>query len=272
VWTGPGEDDVNGADDIVCLEGGEVAFHGPAAAWERWSGRDRYRFPDPPARADARAMTTARDGVAVAFRSVDFAWSDQPVFTSFDLEVGRGECVGVAGGNGSGKSTLLYLAGGVVRPARGEVAVNLPARGRRQPVFLLPQSPERMFFAESVEEELTFGLRRLGAGADEGRRRAAVALDGVGLDAAAVMSRQPFDLSYGEMRRVAFAVADALEPALLLLDEPTACIDPDGVALFYGLLDRYRVAGTTVMVASHDRRALAACDRVVTIDAIGDGR
>jgi energy-coupling factor transporter ATP-binding protein EcfA2 len=129
-----------------------------------------------------------------------------------------------------------------------------------------------MFFAESVEEELTFGLRRLGVGGNESRKQAAAALDGVGLDAVSVLRRQPFDLSYGEMRRVAFAVAGVLEPALVLLDEPTACLDPGGVALFYRLLDRYRNAGTTVMVASHDRRALDACDRVVTIDANDCGR
>jgi energy-coupling factor transporter ATP-binding protein EcfA2 len=207
--------------------------------------------------------------VMVEFDGVSFGYDDDDVFSRLDLSIGAGDCVGVSGPNGAGKSTLLLLAAGVLEPRRGRLARRFErARSRgRQPVFYLPQSPERMFFAETVLEELAFGLRRLGLSGDDAHRRAAAALEEVGLDPGRVLEQQPFDLSYGEMRRVAFAVAGALEPALLLLDEPTACLDPEGVALFYDLLDAHRAAGTTVVVASHDRRALGACDRVFALEA-----
>jgi energy-coupling factor transporter ATP-binding protein EcfA2 len=201
---------------------------------------------------------------------VAFDYDGRAVFDGLDLSVGRGECLGVTGANGTGKSTLLLLAGGALAPGGGRVWREPSPPGRGGGVFFMPQSPERMFFAESVLEELSFGLRRLGITGDEAERRAESAIDAVGLDPARVLARQPFDLSYGEMRRVAFAVAGVLEPSLLLLDEPTACLDPDGVTLFYRLLARYRRAGTTVIIASHDPRAIAACDRVVSLD--GDAR
>jgi energy-coupling factor transport system ATP-binding protein len=256
VWVGPSESSVVHADRVVCLDDGAVVFHGEAREWDSFPGRDALRFPDPPAASPRRGS-----GVALTFDGVYFDYDGHDVFTGLDLVVNGGECLGVAGDNGSGKSTLLLLAGGVLEPSRGRLE-----RGASGPAFFLPQSPERMFFAESVREELSFGLRRLGLAEAEALRRASAALEGVGLDPAAVLPRQPFDLSYGEMRRVAFAVAGALEPSLLLLDEPTACLDPDGVALFYRVLERQRQAGTAVVVASHDPRALSACDRVVSLD------
>lgn len=272
VWVGPGEasdaSDANleRADTVVCLERGRVGFHGAVDAYRRWPGRAAFEFPATPERDGRGGVGSA----VVELEGVSFAYDDREVLSGIDLAIGEGECLGVSGRNGTGKSTLLLLAAGVLDPRAGRLTrrfERITSRGN-QHVFYLPQSPERMFFAETVLEELAFGLRRLGLSAVDARQRAATALADVGLDPERVLRQQPFDLSYGEMRRVAFAVAGALEPALLLLDEPTACLDPRGVALFYDLIDAHRAAGTTVVVASHDHRALDACDRVFALDAV----
>lgn len=257
VWAGPGEDDVERADTVVCLEDGAITFQGDTAAWRRWPGRDDFAFSPPP--PPQGGVAGAGDAVAV-FEGVSFDYGSGPVLSGVDLSVRSGECLGVTGSNGAGKSTLLLLAGGALAPTAGQVT------GGGGAVFYLPQSPERMFFAETVEEEVAFGLRRRGVSKDEARRRAHAALEDVGLAPARIARRQPFDLSFGEMRRVAFAVASVLEPALLLLDEPTACLDPRGVGLFYDLIERERSRGTAVVVASHDPRAVSVCDRVIELD------
>lgn len=265
VWAAPGESELEGADEVVCLDGGAVSFRGAPAEYREWPGRSALVPPPPPS---PRGAPSPGGDPEVEFDEVSFAYGrGAEVLSRFDLTVRSGECVGVAGDNGSGKSTLLLLAGGVLEPSRGRLVRrhSRAASGGEQHVFYLPQSPERMFFAETVREELTFGLERLGMGASRARERAAAALSEVGLDPGRFLEQTPFHLSAGEMRRVAFAVALSLEPSLLLLDEPTASLDPAGVAELYRLLERWRASRTTVVIASHDRRFLSACDRVVSL-------
>jgi energy-coupling factor transporter ATP-binding protein EcfA2 len=131
-------------------------------------------------------------------------------------------------------------------------------------VFLLFQSPERMFFAESVAEELAFGLERLGMEPSERERRSRSALERAGLPPESFLDRAPLTLSPGEMRRVAFAIALSLEPELLLLDEPTSCLDAEAGEVLTSILASRRSQGGTTIVASHDASYLAGvCDRVV---------
>jgi len=263
VWVSPGDLAIDDAQTVVCLDSGAVVFHGSKAEFDGWPRYQDHVFPQPPARADVTPDGGAR---ALVFDNVSFGYGDGDVLTGLNLSVGAGECVGIAGRNGSGKTTLLLLAGGVLEPGSG-TRTPAPSTGTHR-AFYMPQSPERMFFAETVLEELAFGLRSLGVTGREARVRAAGALELVGLDPDMFLERQPFQLSCGEMRRVAFAIAGVMEPSLLLLDEPTAGLDPGGVALFYELLDTFRRAGTTILLASHDRRALGACDRVVSLDAV----
>jgi energy-coupling factor transport system ATP-binding protein len=251
VWATPGEDAVL-ARDAVVLEAGAVAYAGPATGWAPETRPRR-----------ARAATGGAGPPILSMRRVSFSYGRVPVFRGLDLSVRAGECVGVFGRNSAGKSTLLLLAGGALAPEAGNVARN----DASAPVLYLPQSPERLFFAETVRDEIEFGIRRRGLPRDDMIRRTAESLRGVGLDPETFADRSPFRLSYGEMRRVAFAVAEALAPALLLLDEPASCLDADGQAAVVDLIERRVRAGGAVIVASHDRAQLeASCDRIVTLE------
>ncbi len=206
-------------------------------------------------------------GNAVEFDSVDFGYDGRPAVTGVDIGVPRGECVGLTGPNGAGKSTVLGLAAGLFEPSAGSVVRNTDGGPARRDVFYLFQSPERMFFAETVAEELEFGLERLGLARDECEQRARSALESAGLAGSEYPGRAPLSLSPGEMRRVAFAIALSLEPELLLLDEPTSCLDAGGVTVLESILAARRLGGGTTMVASHDVAFLVGvCDRIVWLD------
>jgi energy-coupling factor transporter ATP-binding protein EcfA2 len=290
VWATPGGEELEHAGAAIALDNRTVAFRGTLDGLYQWSKESGYAFEPPPVRALARALG-ANDRVAdmsqlagwigEAFRAVDaapadppaidsptslrlesvsFSYGDTPVFDNLSLTVRRGEVVGLSGINASGKSTLLLLAAGVHKPSAGKLERDA-ARA-----FLLPQTPEDLFFAETVREELTFGLKRAGVAKEESQTRAAASLRTVGLDPEAFLDRFPFHLSLGEMRRVAFAVARVMEPELLLLDEPTSCLDTSGITALRELITEERKRETTVIVASHDVSLLCeVCDRVVVV-------
>jgi len=215
----------------------------------------------------ARDVSQPRAGNAVEFDAVDFGYDGRPAVTGVDIGVPRGECVGLTGPNGAGKSTVLGLAAGLFEPSAGSVVRNTDGGPARRDVFYLFQSPERMFFAETVAEELEFGLERLGLARNECGQRARSALESAGLAGSEYPGRAPLSLSPGEMRRVAFAIALSLEPELLLLDEPTSCLDGGGVTVLESILAARRLGGGTTMVASHDVAFLVGvCDRIVWLD------
>jgi energy-coupling factor transport system ATP-binding protein len=262
VWATPG-DDVALAREAVVLEGGRVVFAGAASGCPVDAGEDdaTARAADPGRRPDPRGRESC-----LRFDSVSFAYEKAPVLHDLNLDVARGECLGVTGRNSAGKSTLLLLAGGALEPASGRVHRDAERNG----VLYLPQSPERLFFAETVLEEVCFGLERRGASRETARERASTALCDVSLDPGVFAARSPFQLSLGEMRRVAFAIAAALEPGLLLLDEPSSCLDRAGRGVLDALVRARLHAGASVIVASHEEAHLArVCDRVV---AVVDGR
>jgi energy-coupling factor transporter ATP-binding protein EcfA2 len=216
-------------------------------------------------RPDEPSSAREADPVVV-LGCVDFGYDGNPVLKSVDFRLVTGECVGLAGHNGAGKSTLLGLLAGVHKPDGGllEQKFKSITDGRRQNIFYLFQSPEQLFFAESVAEEIGFGLKRLGLEAGERKRRSFEALERVGLDPDVYLPREPLTLSPGEMRRVAFAIAVALQPALLLLDEPSSCLDPAGRRILDSVIINRRENRDTTVVASHDASFLAeVCDRVV---------
>jgi len=263
VWATPGADDVELARTAIVLENGRVTCEGVSAfvaarlKEEAESAREPASAPHN-ATAAARATT---DSARVRFESVSFSYGKQSVIVGLDLDVAAGECVGIAGPNGSGKSTLLLLAGGALAPASGRITRVVGENG----VLYLPQSPERLFFAETVIEEITFGLKRRGMKSDSASRRAEDALNQVGLEAAHFVTRSPFELSFGEMRRVAFAIAWAMESDLLLLDEPASCLDANGRVILDRLVASAAGRGAGVVIASHDNHVVHACDRVVDL-------
>ena len=192
------------------------------------------------------------------------------------LELAAGSTLGVMGRTGSGKSTLLELLAGVTRPAGGRVLADgvgvWESRAARRALAaargLVFQRPERQFFEVTVEDELVAGLRGRGLSRGERHERAAEALELVGLDLGVIGSRSPLTLSGGQQRRVAIASVLALRPSVLLLDEPTAGLDPSARCACLDAVRACANAGVTVVMASHDADAVArACDDVLVMDA-----
>ena len=190
------------------------------------------------------------------------------------LTVRRGEFLGLAGHTGSGKSTLVQHLNGLIRPQEGSVcALGLDLSNKKDAaavkakVGMVFQYPERQLFAETVAQDVAFGPRNLGLPQDEVARRVASSLTRVGLDLAAIGDKSPFELSGGQQRRVAFAGVLAMEPEVLVLDEPMAGLDPAARRDFLGLIDRLHREGLTVVMVSHSMDDLAnCCDRIVVMN------
>ncbi len=274
VWATPGGADLLEAGRVVYLSGGEIAFDGAPAEFTEAARANGFDVLLPGADAPpARERDADPPGEPViSMTSLAFSYGDLPVLHDVSGELREGEAVGIAGKNGSGKSTLLSIMGGILDPSGGSIerryekAVSRIAGRRVQQVFYLFQSPERLFFAETVLEEVAFGLASLGVPRSEIPKRASRALAGVGLDPGTFLARSPVSLSLGEMRRLAFALASALEPKLLLLDEPASCLDRAGHEVLHGIVEETRSRRGTVVIASHDRsHLLAVTDRRLTI-------
>lgn len=195
------------------------------------------------------------------------------------FQVLEGETCAVVGQTGSGKSTLLRLLCGLETPDAGSVevagATTATKRGRRdvrRAVGYVMQHPERQLFAQTVESDVAFGPRNMGLPVDEVARRVDHALDLVGL--AAKKGLSPFELSGGQKRLAAIAGVLAMQPKLLVLDEPTAGLDPRGRAGLRRLLAELRAHGVTIVQVTHSMEDAARADRVVVLDesrVIADG-
>lgn len=205
-------------------------------------------------------------------------WGNNPrnpwALRDVSLTVHRGEFLGLAGHTGSGKSTLAQHLNGLIRPQEGSVhALGLDlsqkkdAAAVKAKVGVVFQYPERQLFAETVAQDVAFGPHNLGLPQDEVTRRVESSLARVGLDLAAIGDKSPFDLSGGQQRRVAFAGVLAMEPEVLVLDEPMAGLDPAARKDFLQLIGRLHREGLTVVMVSHSMDDLAqCCDRVVVMN------
>lgn len=205
-------------------------------------------------------------------------WGDDPnspwALRDVSLTVRRGEFLGLAGHTGSGKSTLVQHLNGLIRPQEGSVnALGLDLSNKKDAaavkakVGVVFQYPERQLFAETVAQDVAFGPHNLGLPQDEVDRRVESSLSRVGLDLAAIGDKNPFELSGGQQRRVAFAGVLAMEPEVLVLDEPMAGLDPAARRDFLGLIDRFHREGLTVVMVSHSMDDLAnCCDRIVVMN------
>lgn len=196
---------------------------------------------------------------------------------SFRLE--PGERVGIAGPTGSGKSTLVQHLAGLLKPTAGCVLLNgtpahrrtaAAARARRR-VGIAFQYPEDQIFERTVFREVAFGPRNLGLGDSTIVARVRSALAAVGLDPDGVGDRVPLTLSGGEMRRVALASTIALQPEALILDEPTAGLDPRGRRQLMGhLIDWHTGSRRTLILVSHDLDVLArTVERIIVLNEGG---
>ncbi|MFD6248818.1 ATP-binding cassette domain-containing protein [Streptomyces roseolus] len=202
-------------------------------------------------------MTTPTPVVELA--GAGFAYEDGPaVLTDVGFAVHEGRAVALLGRNGGGKTTLLRLLSGGLRCGSGallldgaEVAYDRKGLTRlRTSVQLVVQDPDDQLFAASVAQDVSFGPMNLGLPEDEVRLRVAEALEA--LDITALADRPTHLLSYGQRKRAAIAGAVAMRPRVLIMDEPTAGLDPHGQERLLETLGRLRAAGTTVVMATHD--------------------
>ena len=205
-------------------------------------------------------------------------WGNDPsspwALRDVSLTVRRGEFLGLAGHTGSGKSTLIQHLNGLIRPQEGSVhALGLDLSNKKDAaavkakVGVVFQYPERQLFAETVAQDVAFGPHNLGMPQAEVARRVESSLARVGLDLATVGDKSPFELSGGQQRRVAFAGVLAMEPEVLVLDEPMAGLDPAARRDFLELIDRLHREGLTVVMVSHSMDDLAnCCDRIVVMN------
>ena len=191
------------------------------------------------------------------------------------LSIQDGEFVGIIGHTGSGKSTLISHLNGLDRSESGVVFVNgidLGEKGVdlvaiRRVVGLVFQYPEYQLFEETVAKDVAFGPANLGLDAEEINRRVATALRQVGLDPEKVSEKSPFELSGGQKRRVAIAGVLAMQPAILILDEPAAGLDPTGRREMFDLIRGIHDAGTTVVMVSHSMDDVGRlCDRLFVLN------
>lgn len=215
---------------------------------------------------------------ALEYVDVGFAYPERaPVLRGLDLEVAVGEVLLVTGPSGSGKSTLLRCANGLVPHASGgRFTGDVLALGRsirsHQPrqladvVGFVHQDPEAQFVVDRVEADIAFVLENLGASPEAMRRRVEEVLDALGI--AHLRDRSPATLSGGEKQRCAIAGALAASPAVLVLDEPTSQLDPQGAEDVLAALGRLNAdLGTTVVLAEHRlERAAPMADRAVVVD------
>ncbi|MFH8990438.1 energy-coupling factor ABC transporter ATP-binding protein [Streptomyces sp. NPDC017940] len=195
----------------------------------------------------------------VALRGASYAYEDGPtVLSGLDFDVVEGRAVALLGRNGSGKTTLMRLLSGGLRPDAGTLGVEgAPVRYDRKgltrlrtTVQLVVQDPDDQLFAASVAQDVSFGPLNLGLPDAEVRSRVAEAL--AALDIGELADRPTHLLSYGQRKRTAIAGAVAMRPRVLILDEPTAGLDPDGQERLLATLGRLRDRGTTVLMATHD--------------------
>lgn len=210
----------------------------------------------------------------IEFDRVGYAYpgAEALALDAVSLALSPGEVLSVAGANGSGKSTLARLADGLLIPMSGSVTVDgiSTAEGARvweirSRVGMVFQDPDDQIVGTVVEEDVAFGPENLGVAPAEIRERVTAALAAVGLTG--LERREPHLLSEGQKQRVAIAGALAMRPAYLVLDEPTAMLDPAGRRDVLDLIDRLAHAdGHGVLHISHDVAGIARADRAVVLE------
>lgn len=189
------------------------------------------------------------------------------------LTVYKGEMLAIIGHTGSGKSTLVQHLNGLLTPTKGSVRVSgIEPKGKalkelRKKVGLIFQNPEDQLFEETVRQDIGFGLKKLGISAEESERRIKEVMKIIDLPEE-LLNKSPFELSGGQKRRIAIAGVIVMEPEILILDEPTAGLDPKGSMEVYGFLLKLRKEkNTTIIVISHIMEDIARYfDRVAVMD------
>lgn len=193
-----------------------------------------------------------------------------------NFHIPDGSFTGLIGHTGSGKSTLVQHLNGLLKPSSGTIVVGdtditqagADSRQARRRIGLVFQYPEYQLFEETVAKDVAFGPRNLGLSEEEIDQRVREALGLVGLDYEAVKDASPFELSGGQKRRVAIAGVIAMKPEILILDEPTAGLNPKAHRDILDMVDRiHRETGNIIIMVSHNMNDIARmCDQVLVMD------
>ena len=190
---------------------------------------------------------------------------EKKAIENVNIEIEKGEIVGIIGHTGSGKSTLIQHFNGLLKPTSGKILINdvdiwqssVNIRDIRFKVGLVFQYPEYQLFEETVFKDIAFGPKNMGLSDSEIKERVYEAANFVGLNEE-VLSKSPFELSGGQKRRVAIAGVIAMRPEILILDEPTAGLDPRGREMILNQIGEYhKSTGGTVLIVSHSMEDIA---------------
>lgn len=219
--------------------------------------------------------------MSIKFEQVSHTYSKNTPFQyialkDVDLAIEKGSFTAIIGHTGSGKSTLIQHINGLLLPTSGVVTVNdfvvdanhLPKvlRPLRQMAGLVFQFPEYQLFEDSVEKDIIFGPKNFGVDEETAKQKAKEALAMVKMDES-YLEKSPFDLSGGQKRRIAIAGILVMEPDILVLDEPTAGLDPQGAKEMMELFKALNDQGKTVIIVTHDmNQVLNYCDHAVVMN------
>lgn len=217
---------------------------------------------------------------AINIEKLNYIYSPATAFahqalTDINLQFMAQQIIAVVGQTGSGKSTLMQLVDGLLKPTTGSitvqnVTVNADSKKEvfvdlRRHVGFVFQFPESQLFADTVIEDVMFGPRNLGMTDDEAHKAAIQALNRLHFPDQ-LLQRSPFELSGGQMRRVAIAGVLAMDPEILILDEPTAGLDPSGRRELMELIKQLNTAGTTIILITHQmEQVVEFADQVVAL-------
>lgn len=190
-----------------------------------------------------------------------------------NIEIDDGAFIGIIGHTGSGKSTLIQHLNGILKPTKGRVVINgidtkqKNLKELRQQVGIVFQYPEHQLFEETVKKDISFGLLKQGLSQKEIDERVISSIQSVGLDET-VLDKSPFELSGGQKRRVAIAGVVAMAPHILVLDEPTAGLDPKGRDEIFGYITKlHKDSNMTIILVSHSMEDIARLsERVIVMN------
>jgi energy-coupling factor transport system ATP-binding protein len=201
---------------------------------------------------------------------------EKKAIDNVSVEIKQGEFIALIGHTGSGKSTLIQHINGLLKPTSGRIVVddiditkkNVKLTNLRKKVGLVFQYPEYQLFEETIEKDISFGPHNLGLDNDEINMRVQRAMKIVGLDYEEYKDKSPFEISGGQKRRVAIAGVVAMEPKVLILDEPTAGLDPKGRDDILGkIVDLYNENNMTIILVSHSMEDVAkVANRIIVMD------
>jgi len=211
----------------------------------------------------------------LALNKVNYSYKNgKKVLNDISMEFEEGKLYAILGASGSGKSTLIQHLNGLLKPSSGEIIVNgfnitdkdLNLTEIRKRVGIVFQYPEYQLFEETVEKDIAFGPGNLGLDEEEISKRVRKSMEAVGLDYETYKDKSPFDLSGGQKRRVAIAGVIAMNPEVLILDEPTAGLDPGGRDEIFNLIKKlHRDNNITIILSSHSMDDMAKLAQTIIV-------